>query len=1029
MLKYSAIVIFCLFLFVSPVLSATIPSTIDLYKDYSGLLKIFDSNDEDRSLTSVAIGDLNGDGFKDLIIGSFMADPYEETKRTEAGTVFIVFGSASLLSQRELDLSKISGNVKIIGKETYDYLGRSVSSGDVNNDGYDDLVIGASNFAVTNDPNKGKAYIIFGSSDFSSKGTIDLSNPPSSITQVNGDLEIGISSSIGDANGDGIKDILLCNCRTGIAYIIKGSSNLSSYSTINLNNNQPNITKVYAENNSDAFGIGSASTDLNGDGYNDFIIGAWYASSDNNGYYKNASGKVYIIFGNTTLFENGSIYTDNDSEVTHIPGENSSDFLGHSITTGDLDKDGYGDVVIEAHGYDSGKGAVYLIMGSSDFSEKKLIDLSSDTNIVKIVGKNYGDGLSRGIIYDYNGDSVNDLVLVAPDATSNGMDKSGEAYILNNTIVSNNKYIDINFSNNIVSTILGDKTNGNIGFHLAVGDLNSDGYDELIFGSYDRTSGTKEKGARVFVFSVGIFTDNPIPPVNTTHFKLTSNTGNNAVILIKSEKPPKILGNAISIGDEIGVYTPGGLCAGAGRWDGNNLSITVWGDNTLEDGISGFLSEEDYNYKVWDESENKEYSLKAYYLQGNGKYLTDGISILSSLETDTQTLTIFLTRGWNLISSNVLPYNLKIESIISDIKEEVILVKNGKGKVFWPEYSINQINDWVITDGYQIYVENDCTLKIKGYKILPVDYQYSLNKGWNLISYIGEQNLNPLTSFYSIIENISVLKDGIGRVFWPEYGIDQIENMKQGKGYWIALKNPEIFNYINSSILKPTIVSTVNEGHFNPVDLTGNNATILIKKDSLILNGGKSISEGDEIGVFTPGGICVGCCKLKGDNSAFSIWGDDPMTKATDGLLENETFLFRVFDIETGNEYNVEAVFENSAGIYTANALIMVKKLITVGTSVENDGALTPGQISLRQNYPNPFNSSTAIKFSLPESCKVKLTVYNSIGAAVGVLKDEVLSAGLHTVDWNASGYPSGLYFYKLEAGKTVRTKRLMLLK
>lgn len=91
--------------------------------------------------------------------------------------------------------------------------------------------------------------------------------------------------------------------------------------------------------------------------------------------------------------------------------------------------------------------------------------------------------------------------------------------------------------------------------------------------------------------------------------------------------------------------------------------------------------------------------------------------------------------------------------------------------------------------------------------------------------------------------------------------------------------------------------------------------------------------------------------------------------------------------------------------------------------------ALIPSQISLKQNYPNPFNPSTNISFELPKQSKVKLSIFDMLGRKVSVLADEFQSAGVHTYNWNASQHSSGVYFYRLEVGKEVFTKKMLLIK
>jgi len=88
-----------------------------------------------------------------------------------------------------------------------------------------------------------------------------------------------------------------------------------------------------------------------------------------------------------------------------------------------------------------------------------------------------------------------------------------------------------------------------------------------------------------------------------------------------------------------------------------------------------------------------------------------------------------------------------------------------------------------------------------------------------------------------------------------------------------------------------------------------------------------------------------------------------------------------------------------------------------------------PDHYSLNQNYPNPFNPSTQIKYALPSAGHVTLAVYNVLGQRVTNLVDGFREAGEHTEQWDASGYGSGVYFYRLSAGSFTETKRMVLVK
>jgi len=91
--------------------------------------------------------------------------------------------------------------------------------------------------------------------------------------------------------------------------------------------------------------------------------------------------------------------------------------------------------------------------------------------------------------------------------------------------------------------------------------------------------------------------------------------------------------------------------------------------------------------------------------------------------------------------------------------------------------------------------------------------------------------------------------------------------------------------------------------------------------------------------------------------------------------------------------------------------------------------SLIPSELVLLQNYPNPFNPATTIGYYLPERTIVKLTVYDLLGQTVKILLDQEISAGNHTITFDASNLTGGTYFYQLQAGDYLETKKMSLLK
>jgi len=96
---------------------------------------------------------------------------------------------------------------------------------------------------------------------------------------------------------------------------------------------------------------------------------------------------------------------------------------------------------------------------------------------------------------------------------------------------------------------------------------------------------------------------------------------------------------------------------------------------------------------------------------------------------------------------------------------------------------------------------------------------------------------------------------------------------------------------------------------------------------------------------------------------------------------------------------------------------------------IQNISTEIPSAYSLGQNYPNPFNPTTKIRFDVPKSGNVEISVYDMLGRKVTSLVDQKLRSGTFETEWNASDYPSGVYYYKLTTDGVSETKKMVLLK
>jgi hypothetical protein len=125
--------------------------------------------------------------------------------------------------------------------------------------------------------------------------------------------------------------------------------------------------------------------------------------------------------------------------------------------------------------------------------------------------------------------------------------------------------------------------------------------------------------------------------------------------------------------------------------------------------------------------------------------------------------------------------------------------------------------------------------------------------------------------------------------------------------------------------------------------------------------------------------------------------------------------------------YKVFFTDANTGWVVGSDGAIL--KTINGGVYVKNISTEIPSGYTLSQNYPNPFNPTTNIKFAIPKNELVTMKVYDILGREVITLVNEKLNSGTYTVDWNASEYPSGIYFYKLTTGSYSETKKMILLK
>ena len=127
-------------------------------------------------------------------------------------------------------------------------------------------------------------------------------------------------------------------------------------------------------------------------------------------------------------------------------------------------------------------------------------------------------------------------------------------------------------------------------------------------------------------------------------------------------------------------------------------------------------------------------------------------------------------------------------------------------------------------------------------------------------------------------------------------------------------------------------------------------------------------------------------------------------------------------DIQAGADVCSESFIMN--GTYTGNGTICGQPIGITPVSTD-----LPTTFILYKNFPNPFNPVTKIQFDIPKSSFTKILIYDVTGRIIKMLVNEELKPGKYEVDWDASNFPSGVYFYKIEAGSFIDSKKMILIK
>ncbi|WP_363279300.1 hypothetical protein [Nitrosomonas sp.] len=373
-------------------------------------------------------GDINGDGFDDILVGAHLPDLYgDPIYPSDQGYSYVIFGKSSGFSPT-INLSTLDGSNGFRSSPSKS-AGNSVSSaGDINGDGFDDFIIGAPSALRPGD--FGESYIVFGkASGFSATMnlfSLDGSNGFRLFSEY-GHNSLGSSvSSAGDINGDGFDDVIVGEPhvydRTGSSFVIFGKSEdfNATFDLANLDGSNGFRLDGVTEGDFSGSSVSNAG-DVNGDGFDDLIVGAHGADPSGD-----RSGSSYVVFGKASGFSaTMNLSSLNGSNGFRLDGMATYDLSGESVSTaGDVNGDGFDDLIVGAFRADpngSYSGSSYVVFGqASGFTATMNLSSLNGSNGFRLDGVTENDfsGGSVSTAGDVNGDGFDDLIVSASGAGS-----------------------------------------------------------------------------------------------------------------------------------------------------------------------------------------------------------------------------------------------------------------------------------------------------------------------------------------------------------------------------------------------------------------------------------------------------------------------------------------------------------------------------------------------------------------------------------------------------------------------------------
>lgn len=975
-------------------------------------------------------GDFNGDQVQDIVLTS--SDNISDGDG-DSRVISIVFGSDSLREDNRSGVSFVFNQPEAL--TSYDF-GTEVGSGDLNNDGIDDLIIGMPGY----NESRGRLYVIYGQQTWVD-GSINIAGIDSSqgfrLDGLISESRLGDGYAIGDFDNDNLNDLFVSAPFTntsldqskGKGYVVFGKA-IQDKLTVSLDTlSHKSGVKIYTTNTSDGVGNEASFIDLNGDGIDDLLMAAENAWSQ---------GRIYTLFGNSSHPDSVNISSiDRGVNGMTIFGSFNPTLtrFGKDFDTGDFNGDGELDFIVSASRTGAVGGSVYIVFGGAGVFDDNVYPTFLQPGEGLTINGEIGNFLGIFLdVADLNNDGFDDIVFTGgihdlPSGITQHYENKLRILLGTDATLPDVLELESPPSEFDLYEFKTDVFERDLGYSVTTIDINDDSNTDLIFGTK-----TKDQNSGEELFAV--------------NFLLNFDLSATAIDTMANDTT--VSDTAFFAGGTGTVEDPY-LIATAEQLDSvrffPNKSFLQTNDISLvfnqETGWVPIGYQKDDKYLLGDREsfsgtyDGGGFSIRNLYIENRGK----NAGFIYSLTGTVKNLTINQT-AVTYLAPEELPDSVKsipgvdltediprFAGIVAGRMETGGSVENVTVLSGILEFgSVGFITGWnegTITNTYAkgtvLYANQAGGIAAVNLgSIEKTAYEGSLLNVENSTGGIVGTNIEgSITESYTTVATKKTgVFGGIAGVF--QYGI--VEN-----------------NYAQFDVRDSSSVGGI-------VGLYGISGILGATDKPLSIKYNYAFGEIDsktEFENFYKG--IIGQAFLNSEDSAQTslIVNDNYWNKE---LFGREDSLMG-FKIQAGErstlEMKQEATFENwdftsvwvidesNTFPYLKNNFPTNKPGEGVATSNSTAERDLPYKVSLSQNYPNPFNPSTSIGYALSNSSIVTLEVFNLLGQKVRTLvNNEAQSAGNYSIQFNAEGLSSGIYIYQLRLkGGGILSKRLTLIK